>query len=353
MSPSIKFFTGAPAAIDLDWSNACLLEAMIPCFDTSDMRQDVPSTSGQANWRHIFLAEKAPKTKPYGRRVSDVEARPDELVADTSEVFIEHSLAILDALQSSQLAPHEKDEVVEDEESTFLTNESFTTSFDASTNPPSLAAISPSLSRHPLKPIRASITPLDCIPSAKHLLRSRPQTITVNLIIGIISISATRTVHVKRGDYDMEIVELTVGDETKAGFSISIWMSPQTGAKKDMDVRRTVELLRPGNVVYVARLALADFNGQVFGQSLNRRASGVVTSFVPLEAGMMSRSVLHDPLVVAKTERVSAWVDDYVGTRNAHARKRKIDDDRQSRPVKTTKTAVLRDHEWLPDDSPG
>ncbi|KAF2220815.1 hypothetical protein BDZ85DRAFT_179006, partial [Elsinoe ampelina] len=187
--------------------------------------------------------------------------------------FIEHSLAILDALQSSQLAPHEQADLTVDEESTFLTNESFTSSLDGSITSPSFIASTTLLSRQPLKPIRSLITPLNLIPSAKHLLRSRPQTITVNLIVGMISISTPRTVHVKRGSYNMEILEMTVGDETKAGFSVSIWMTPQASVQQTRskaDLRTSVELLRPGNVVYIGRLALADFNGQVFGQSLNR-----------------------------------------------------------------------------------
>ncbi|KAG7286177.1 hypothetical protein NEMBOFW57_008482 [Staphylotrichum longicolle] len=91
---------------------------------------------------------------------------------------------------------------------------------------------------------------------------------TFNLIVGIISISQPRAVKTRWGATKY-LVEVLVGDETKAGFAITYWLpynsvdeSPLAG-------------LRPQDVVLVQNVALNVFNNKVYGSSLRKNLTKV------------------------------------------------------------------------------
>jgi len=180
-------------------------------------------------------------------------------------------------------------------------------------------------------------------------------------------------VHVRRGGgYDVAVTELIVGDETRAGFGISIWLpgpvptlknhhGPRNiGKNEKSEMIKEVQALRRGDVVLISGLALSCFRGKVFGQSLNRYASGVITRFIKMgredvkeletKPGSRGREVRD------RCEMVCDWVDNFVGRRGEDCDrvnkngKRSADemekDDASNKVVKTSRES------FLPPDSP-
>ena len=145
--------------------------------------------------------------------------------------FLEHSMAVLDDLDSSLIAP-QADDTEGVDQTTFLSVTSLaTTSFRTSISSDSLDRESPA--QNGADPVQlkaiASITDLKRIPNANHITRIQPQTITINLVVGVIAVLPSRTVRLKRLNAQMDIIELTVGDDTRAGFPISLWLVPIDG----------------------------------------------------------------------------------------------------------------------------
>ncbi|KAI4232728.1 MAG: hypothetical protein LQ349_004824 [Xanthoria aureola] len=82
---------------------------------------------------------------------------------------------------------------------------------------------------------------------------------TVNLLLGIIALPPPRTIITRKTARALALHELTVGDDTKAGFGINIWLPPAPnfadGMQKkkngdgEADLRATMEELRVRDVV--------------------------------------------------------------------------------------------------------
>ncbi|GAM87932.1 hypothetical protein ANO11243_059600 [Dothideomycetidae sp. 11243] len=346
----IKFFTGAPEAENLDWSSASLSDRLLPAFrpasDQHDERLTDPSSilATFPKWRHIPLDGRVfyhSPTKHHGLASSAI--LPFSTLIEDEDDFIDHSLALLEDLQSSQLAAHEAPDNTTDESTSLLSP-----SLGTDTSSYSLLPTSPVLPRRLPHPPTGPITSLSLLPTAAHLQALHPQTITVTLIAGVISVSPPRRVHVKRrGGYDMDIVEVVLGDDTRSGFCVSVWLAP---SERVVDpLRAATAELRVGHVVCVERVALAAYAGVVYGQTLNRRASGVVTRL----------SVLHGTQdvpdeVVAKVARVREWVENFVGLSRPGRRvakgKRKADWARDG-PASRTRRRSLAVESFLPPDS--
>ena len=130
------------------------------------------------------------------------------------------------------------------------------------------------------------ISTLKSLPQASHVLKIAPQTITVNLIVGVISLAEPRSIQLRHSSRSMDMVELVVGDNTSAGFSISFWLEPEEGkgAEKPktvgrsrtnhykMDLRESLGRIRCRDVVLLGNVALRVFQGRVYGQSLNAKS---------------------------------------------------------------------------------
>lgn len=72
---------------------------------------------------------------------------------------------------------------------------------------------------------------------------------------------------------------MTVADDTKTGFSISMWLPREMrvnwkdGAQEKPEgarslLRRNLKLLRPRDIILLQNVALSSFRGKVHGQSL-------------------------------------------------------------------------------------
>jgi len=126
------------------------------------------------------------------------------------------------------------------------------------------------------------LSDLEDIPGATYLRSIEPQTMTVNVIVCILSIAPPRcvTTGARWGrERQSELVELLVGDDTKTGFSITMWLPPdlhvtwKDGATDMPDgsrsmLRRSLRLLRPRDIVLIRNVALSSFRGKIHGQSL-------------------------------------------------------------------------------------
>lgn len=375
ISSEIKFLAGPPTAASLDWRDEGLLNTFSSALQRYlDSGQPAPPptpgpTQPVAKWRAIHLGSKPflqspPLQKNLPQTNHSVASRlskaPIDSVVDREEDldFLDHSLAFHADLQSSQIAP-QRDSYHDPGESTFLTDDSIDlSSFDDATTTFLSADLSmgevTELHQSGPKRLTGPVMNIKAIPNSEYLHRLQPQTMTINLIGGIISIAPARTVHVRKGGYDMEIIEVTIGDETKAGFTISSWHASQDSENKAPDeLRKTLQSVRPQDVVLIERVALSSFRGQVFGQSLNRRATKNTTSFTVLNKASQSsvdnsKHTSLSPAIQNKLGRVLDWVSSFVGPsakRRAHAEY----PEPQPRQKNGRQHALTQ--EWLPPDT--
>lgn len=295
MAPGIFIFTGAPVSAALNWKESDLIDTFcepIARFAGLDQERDtsfVPATAETTSfespsWRSIPLERQHLTTglsqlhgygKEYGGAAFftalDIDSFVEELSqppfsesqGQTSSVetveqvlsqFYEQSYAIHEDVPSSQIvATADTDASVHSNETSWFGSyaESPVTSF----------------SRAKDIPAAGHLTNLKDIPNATYLNSIHPQTMTVNLIIGIISIPPPRGIKTRRGA-DVELIEVLAGDETKSGFGINFWLSSSQSTEGDM--RSVLEGLRPQDIVLMQNVALSNFCGKVYGQSLRK-----------------------------------------------------------------------------------
>lgn len=167
------------------------------------------------------------------------------------------------------------------------------------------------------------------IPSAAYLEEIAPQTVTVNLVVGIIALPSPRQVTVGRRwgrERQAQLVEMLVGDDTRAGFEITIWLRQERDSDGISFQRNGLELemqkLRPQDIVLLQNIALCTYRGKVHGQSLRRDVTKIQLLYRrPSEdsevEGAFSSRDLRDPagqdVVRRKASRVKSWLMNFVG----------------------------------------
>ncbi|CAD6439885.1 290565d5-407b-4ee8-b4bb-cc992fbc1943 [Sclerotinia trifoliorum] len=315
MPPKVIFFAGAPSCDSLDWDESNLLTDFTEPFiqflhlpqsypnsaprnNTSILESSTPSNFGP-DWRELpldrkhlatgvsqdhafhehgaaghaldffstttFLSQSQGDSQSpslnYDTYLStnDENENYDQEPIDHEIIshFYEHSYAIHD-IPSSQIAPHDS----------FISSNSDDagTSFSTSNSLYDSQSIFPQSGEENLQiPVAAHVTNLKDMPHAQYLSSIHPQTMTVNLIVGIISISEPRAIATRKGG-EVSLVEILVGDETKSGFSINFWLS----GKGKEDVKEILGNLRVQDIVLMKHVALGSFRGKVHGQSLRR-----------------------------------------------------------------------------------
>ncbi|OHE94271.1 hypothetical protein CORC01_10431 [Colletotrichum orchidophilum] len=322
--PKVLIFAGAPEA---DWSSPDSLLLLPPSTPPAQPAPAAPaaptsasassSTSAPAaqpaavpSWRSLPL-HRQPLTTGYSQPhglPSDflppahffslaLDAHTQEPNNDTtgsqdllSQQFYDYSLALHHDLASSQLptpAPSasQPNPTRQQTKTSFNTTtgiDSFLTettdSFQDTTAEIS-TFITYSAPRPPL-PTSHHLSDLEDIPPAPDLLRLAPQTVTVNLIAGVISVSAPRSVTTRWGN-DLALVEVLIGDETRAGFGVTFWLpaNPDHPAKSTDQTGGVAAAagaptqpshLRRQDVVLLQNVALHVFRGKVYGQSLRK-----------------------------------------------------------------------------------
>jgi hypothetical protein len=333
MTDKILIFAGAPETKALDWSSGGLLTefeqtvAWLAGIDRSS--QDLPPTSpasGHAAWRSLALDGAHFSTRVMHQHVVSFDrGRNDSVFGPSPEFlttvslsfssdgdasdhspalsqFYEHSMAAHQDVPSSQLISQSTGQAT-----SYLGDT--TTSFMSGDGSQSGSVKGPLLFRG-----SDLVCDLKNIPSAAYLLKIQPQTMTCNLVVGLISISPPRAVKTRWGTIK-HLVELLVGDETKAGFAITYWLPSDDVAESPLAG------LRPRDIVMVQNVALNVFTNRVYGSSLRKELTKVHLLYrMKLDsrdaggyyspADLMSSRHAHPQL--EKTRRARDWVLNFV-----------------------------------------
>ncbi|KAK4457832.1 hypothetical protein QBC42DRAFT_255947 [Cladorrhinum samala] len=357
MAGKLIILAGAPESSKLDWDTAGLLnefQESVARLAGININSPEPSPNHRAQdvavWRslspnkeqvHTSLTQQSASFAFYGGPSGSIASTaPDFFTTDMVSFnpspdddehnpilsqFYEQSMAIHQEAPSSQLL---LDSGVSDQAESFVT--------DASTSFLSDKASQQSSVKEPLAFRGGSNhTDLKEIPSIAHLERISPQTMSVNIIAGIISISQPRMITTRWGA--KHLVEVLVGDETKAGFAITYWLPADDVSKSPLAG------LRPGDIVLMQNVGLSVFMKKVYGSSLRKDLTKVNLLFrMKLDARDMggyystsdlgssvrrsSRRRLQHPtpkqpnLQLEKTRRVREWVLNFVGHGNPAAK---------------------------------
>ncbi|KAJ8124790.1 hypothetical protein O1611_g8850 [Lasiodiplodia mahajangana] len=285
MPRKVMIFAGAPEAHTLDWTAPNLLNHFlepIACFgrlealpESSMSGVSVLSTPYSAVWRSIPLHQERLRTgfsqthslaqiyqgspgffntlsRSFGTASNLSGDKADERVINQ---FYDHSIAIHGDIPSSQLPST----------TSFTTDES---SYDITDGLSEGRSIQVEDSCTELNGPQGNeiqhLSDLEDLPAAKYLLSISPQTMTVNIIVGIISIAEPRTIKTRWGATE-SLVELLVADETKSGFSITFWMS-----SKPSEANTLVRSLRRQDIILLQNVALSVFMNKVHGHSLRK-----------------------------------------------------------------------------------
>ena len=345
---------GSPLPGSLDWSEEDLSVALLPAFvekrdlsGAADLKDTPPvwrsldlvaphlptgltQASGQEAHFGDPLLEIAASTSTaaFARDLTatnSVQSSPRSLDIDPTDAqsqiltqYYEHSFAMHDGLQSSQIVG-----VASTDNASFSTTVE-TDSFDS--------FISDAQSQKHVVDARlhsGTISDLKDIPNAGYLHSIEPQTMTVNLAVGVISVSQPRRILPRKGGRAVELVEMLVGDDTRAGFGINMWIAPAQA--QDSNASRTHEnntlrdevfQLRPRDVILARRVALGSFRSTVYGQSLRRGMTSLdllYRNVIDAEdaRGAFKAKDLDANIDVsdqlAKVKRVQDWVVRFVG----------------------------------------
>ncbi|EMF13522.1 uncharacterized protein SEPMUDRAFT_84424, partial [Sphaerulina musiva SO2202] len=262
-SRRVVFLAGAPEAACLAWDAQSCAASLTPRFqrylgvadrDNEAFLHAQTQATALAKWRHVPLKGEAKRaaeaTTTEAPQFLSFEDEGEDQPSQEYMRFLEHSLAVLQNLDSSQVAAPDQTTY---NETTFVS--SFST--NASEQP----------SQHIVN-FTGPITDLRTIPTARYLESIHPQTMTINCLVSVISIQPTRTVKLRKRSGEMDIVEVLVGDDTRAGFNVSFWLPPADSQHSTRDV---LNQLRPADALLVTHIALGEFKGTVYGQSLSKR----------------------------------------------------------------------------------
>jgi hypothetical protein len=309
--------------------------------------------NGQGEAEFFSFAELLGVSTP-GSEVSEPQSRPSlsegsSSIPDTSSSgtslfntseggplsdYYDHSFSIYEAIPSSQLS-YFSDSMAPGTPIFESNEEMFEPSTGTTPGTPGGIIRTPSQRRLSQAPRPKTLSELQDIPNAQHLDFISPQTMTVNLIVGIISIAAPRTV-VTGARYgkprEVDLVEMIVGDDTKSNFAVSMWLpremrvnwkdggNPNPEGSRSI-LRRNLRFMKPRDVVLLQNVALSSFRGKVHGQSLKGDVTKIDLLFRKKVddddlSGVYSMSNLRtagkDPQVV-KVKKVRDWLSEFVG----------------------------------------
>jgi hypothetical protein len=315
MPSNVLFLTGAPRSSSLEWDPSGLLEsftAPVARFaHIQDSNDDLISYSvtpmelRHASWRSLDFDRRHLATgcsQVYGLldeyqnsavflTISDSSSAYSDLddanfqsesnprswsgsVKENLPQYYEHSFAAHEEIASSQVNVGLSGQHVAIPSLVhmriFNTNESSlgttllspSSVLDSAMTPPRLSV-----------PDGGHLCDLKDIPGAKYLESIQPQTVTFNLIVGVISIMPFRKIKTRRGG-DVGIIELLVGDETRSGFRVNFWLPTDVHEGNweggDGSSGKVLSGIRPQDIILLRNVAAACFRGQAYGQSIRK-----------------------------------------------------------------------------------
>ena len=252
--------------------------------------------------------------------------------------FLEHSLAFHDTLLSSQVFQ-------EDVADTTVGSSLLTTSFGTTIS--DFSSPSKDVSEHNLiiqLPSKLIITTLGSLPSAQHLRSIYPQTPTPNFLCTLTASPEQREVLVRKGGYRMNLWEITVADDTRSNFKVTLWLRPPRQSNNEQThaqnlLLQTLQSIKVGDILLLRNIALTSFRESVFGQSLN---PGITRARTCVDVLMRSSGISVGQLgglpapVVEAFMRVKRWAKAHVASDSAGSRKRKGSATKQDKYAKRT-----------------
>ncbi|KAJ5504296.1 hypothetical protein N7463_007170 [Penicillium fimorum] len=317
------FLVGAPLPASLNWDTDELLNTAIPPFyeDTKSPEQQLSLNQPPVKWRVL----PSPSVDKLGDNYGSFQGYEDPTF------FISHQLAV-----ATDAPGHPEDSIHQFYDHSFAIHEtSEVASSDAyvgdSTQESSLGEDGvldtstgldkPDTLRLPrILHIPGSLSNLQDLPTARYIQSIAPQTMTVNMIVGVLVVHPPRRIVTRQWKTEFDLIELVVGDETRAGFAVNFWLKPEkpTAAKNnETDLGRSLASLRPRDIILLRTVGLSTFQNRVYGQSLRRGVTTVellhrqpvdVTDAVGFYQGRIPERSSHDDQPVLKARRVRNWM---------------------------------------------
>ncbi|GAB0134564.1 hypothetical protein EsDP_00002929 [Epichloe bromicola] len=323
MTPKLLILTGPPSRSSMVESSCTITAFEAPFHRLFDLGLDnldiqtagsihPPTAQCAAAWRSLPLTRRPLPTglgftQTHAVDVStfsngaffttaDATALGDDDDDDASHEDTSASSDLLTQFCEKSLRVHTSDDTADSQSQSLHLTESFTTSSILSEDE------RPARARH--------LSDLGQVPSAKQVASLAPQTITLNIIVGVLSVAQPRTVTTRWGS-TLSLVEVLVGDDTAAGFAVTFWVPSDKVAGSD------VVALRRQDVVLLENVALHVFRDKVYGQSLRRGLTKLQLLWRADGSGQYSSRRLRakegENPQREKTRIVREWVARFVG----------------------------------------
>ncbi|RJE18265.1 hypothetical protein PHISCL_09401 [Aspergillus sclerotialis] len=330
MSTRSIFLMGAPAPETLDWDKDELLDKPVAPFSAIDnyIQEYWPfSDDAGVKWRSLQdrgLEQSSEFTAAPGHdrdtqffTTHDLAAANEDLRAPLElelSHFYDHSFSVHETSEISHPWVLSGESI---QDSTSGLDD--TASFNSSDNREGIGQC--------VEAIQGGLSDLKDVPNAGYLHSIVPQTMTVNLIVGIITICPPRRVMTRQWNREQDIVELVVADETKTGFSVTFWLDPErdgTGIGRNDDsnrLRRALADLRPRDIVLLRMVRLSSFRERVYGQSLRKGITRIdllhrqqmdATDSVGDYSLRRIQAAREDDHTLMKVRRVREWIKRFV-----------------------------------------
>ncbi|KGO38019.1 hypothetical protein PEX1_009360 [Penicillium expansum] len=322
------FLVGAPLSSSLNWDTDELLNTPIPPFheNTKSPEQQPSLDQPTARWRVLRssvdkLGDDYDSFQRYddpafffSHQLAVATDAPQGPSEDSILQFYDHSFAI-----------HETSEVASSD--VYVADSTQQSSLGEDNGLASFTGLDkPDTPRSPrILHIPGPLSNLQDLPTARYIQSIAPQTMTVNMIVGVLAVHPPRRIVTRQWKTELDLVELVVGDETRAGFGVSFWLKPEkpTAAKNNEADRlgRSLASLRPRDIVLLRTVGLSTFQDRVYGQSLRRGMTTVellhrqpvdVTDAVGFYQGRIQAGGSQDDQPVLKARRVRNWMLQFV-----------------------------------------
>ncbi|MCJ1328775.1 hypothetical protein MMC10_005452 [Thelotrema lepadinum] len=383
VNPKVMILTGAPSARSLKWTEAHLNAPLQPAFGnhfiTPSSDENTVDRTERPAWRVLPLKAKHVPTGltqdtppsivgaegPKHAKVNyglteflDIQSLLSQSESgEQLTQFLEHSFAVHKENSSSQ------PQCLSDRGSqptSVATDETFTTW----TGP----ASQPALKVAPGDALRDQLIALRNVPSASTIVSLRPQKIMRSLIVTVLSVPPARPCKNCWGGNSRpsDRLELTVADETRSGFGVTLWLPPaieptrpRDGERQDPDITTSVwsrtfckaaRGLRLRDIILLQDITLTEYRGKVYANS-REGFTRIELLFRQVEDGSVQTGLassngkyrLRDlerakdrgqsDYVMQKSLRVWNWLVSFVGLSmdtkiSSAAKKRRIGDDR-------------------------
>lgn len=319
---------GAPTTQTLQWDESELLDTPVAPFYGPGEQPHEPwpfPEEYSVKWR-VLGDQMDEDAKPTSQTNSATFFNTEGLAETKGE---EEEESVLSQFYDHSFAVHEISQV---SDHGLWTDSTDSTDRTTSSNATSNSRPDNSLSQVVLPPMNGSVTALHDIPSTGDLRSIAPQTMTVNLIVGIITIQRPRRVVTRQWKRELDIVEMVVGDETRTGFGVTCWLPsssssspPRLGSADSTGLRQSLASLRPQDIALLRNVGLSSFQERVYGQSLRNGITKVdllhrkqVGAFDPSGVyGVLHLNATRDAVentdpVVDKVQQVREWIRRFV-----------------------------------------